>query len=127
MTACVGPGEAGHHASTSPSEWLRERRCGASRRWWLGCAVRGALVGLSGALALCVPDFGSFISLMGAVTNSALIFTLPTLFYLRVFGSEIGLPTRLACVAVLILALVASVMSALASVRSMATHGASDQ
>lgn len=53
-------------------------------------AVRSLLVIITGAVALLVPHFGEVIGLIGSIGASMLAFTMPALFYLRLFYPTIS-------------------------------------
>ncbi|KAF9142214.1 hypothetical protein BGX30_003145 [Mortierella sp. GBA39] len=48
--------------------------------------IRLAVVGVCGAIAITVPFFGNFLSLLGALGNCSLIFVLPIIFYFKLIG-----------------------------------------
>ena len=52
---------------------------------WVKNALRSGLVLLSVVLALSIPEFSLFVSLVGAVGSSLLAFILPCVFYMWIF------------------------------------------
>jgi len=73
--------------SMNPVYEVAERLiCGRRYAWWL----RWILVVVVGLLAMLVPNFADFISLVGSSVCVVLLFVLPAAFHLKVFGAEIG-------------------------------------
>ncbi|KAG2190251.1 hypothetical protein INT46_006926 [Mucor plumbeus] len=54
--------------------------------WTLRFIFRGALIVLIAAIAIFVPFFGDFMSLLGAFSNCALVFIFPVVFYYKLTG-----------------------------------------
>ncbi|KAI8393724.1 transmembrane amino acid transporter protein-domain-containing protein [Radiomyces spectabilis] len=54
--------------------------------WILRIALRGALMVVITVIAIYVPFFGDFMSLLGAFSNCALIFIFPVVFYFKLTG-----------------------------------------
>ncbi|KAG2574038.1 amino acid transporter AVT3C-like [Panicum virgatum] len=73
--------------------------CGKRYAWWL----RWILVVVVGLLAMLVPNFADFLSLVGSSVCVVLGFVLPAVFHLKVFGSEIGWAALVADVAVIVI------------------------
>ncbi|XP_072963560.1 amino acid transporter AVT3B-like [Typha angustifolia] len=71
--------------------------CGKTYCWWL----RWALVIAVSLVAMLVPNFADFLSLVGSSVCVVLGFVLPSLFHLKVFGAEMGWFTAI-CDAVII-------------------------
>ncbi|KAF8651867.1 hypothetical protein HU200_063114 [Digitaria exilis] len=73
--------------------------CGKRYAWWL----RWILVVVVGLLAMLVPNFADFLSLVGSSVCVLLGFVLPAAFHLKVFGAEVGWAGVLADVAVIVI------------------------
>ncbi|CAN6249751.1 unnamed protein product [Urochloa humidicola] len=73
--------------------------CGKRYAWWL----RWILVVVVGLLAMLVPNFADFLSLVGSSVCVVLGFVLPAAFHLKVFGSDIGWAALVADVAVIVI------------------------
>ncbi|KAL6652217.1 hypothetical protein ACP70R_011142 [Stipagrostis hirtigluma subsp. patula] len=73
--------------------------CGKRYAWWL----RWILVVVVGLMAMLVPNFADFLSLVGSSVCVVLGFVLPAAFHLKVFGAEIGWPGLVADVAVIVI------------------------
>lgn len=73
--------------------------CGKRYAWWL----RWILVVVVGLLAMLVPNFADFLSLVGSSVCVVLGFVLPAVFHLKVFGSEIAWAALVADVAVIVI------------------------
>ncbi|CEP12895.1 hypothetical protein [Parasitella parasitica] len=54
--------------------------------WTLRLLFRGALIALVAVIAIFVPFFGDFMSLLGAFSNCALVFIFPVVFYYKLTG-----------------------------------------
>ena len=79
--------------------------CGKRYAWWL----RWILVVVVGLLAMLVPNFADFLSLVGSSVCVVLGFVLPATFHLKVFGAEIGWTGLVADVAVIVIGTVLAV------------------
>jgi solute carrier family 36 (proton-coupled amino acid transporter) len=79
--------------------------CGKRYAWWL----RWILVVLVGLLAMLVPNFADFLSLVGSSVCVVLGFVLPAVFHLKVFGTEIGWAGLVADVAVIVIGIALAV------------------
>ncbi|XP_039820987.1 amino acid transporter AVT3C-like [Panicum virgatum] len=73
--------------------------CGKRYAWWL----RWILVVAVGLLAMLVPNFADFLSLVGSSVCVVLGFVLPAVFHLKVFGGEIGWAALVADVVVIVI------------------------
>jgi len=73
--------------------------CGKRYAWWL----RWILVVAVGLLAMLVPNFADFLSLVGSSVCIVLGFVLPAVFHLKVFGGEIGWAALVADVVVIVI------------------------
>jgi amino acid permease len=73
--------------SLETQAWLRtEERFGPFGAWAARAAIRTAIMVIVVILAVYIPYFGDFMSLIGALTNCGLVFLLPVLCYLRLTG-----------------------------------------
>ncbi|KAM3388787.1 hypothetical protein ACQJBY_011118 [Aegilops geniculata] len=72
--------------------------------WWL----RWILVVFVGLMAMLVPNFADFLSLVGSSVCVLLGFVLPAAFHMKVLGAEIGWPALIADVAVIVVGLALS-------------------
>jgi len=59
------------------------------QQWAVFRAIRTALVVTATLVAMFVPGFGNFISLIGSLACALLAFVIPTICYLKIFGSEL--------------------------------------
>ncbi|CAL5025944.1 unnamed protein product [Urochloa decumbens] len=73
--------------------------CGKRYAWWL----RWILVVVVGLLAMLVPNFADFLSLVGSSVCVVLGFVLPAAFHLKVFGGDMGWAALVADVAVIVI------------------------
>ncbi|CAN6276612.1 unnamed protein product [Urochloa humidicola] len=73
--------------------------CGKRYAWWL----RWILVVVVGLLAMLVPNFADFLSLVGSSVCVVLGFVLPAAFHLKVFGGDIGWAALVSDVAVIVI------------------------
>lgn len=73
--------------SMETQEWLgTDRRFGKFGAWVARSAIRIVIMIIIVVLAVEIPYFGDFMSLIGALTNCGLVFLLPVLCYLRLTG-----------------------------------------
>eukprot|EP01094_Clydonella_sp_ATCC50884_P004338 TRINITY_DN13368_c0_g1_i1.p1 TRINITY_DN13368_c0_g1~~TRINITY_DN13368_c0_g1_i1.p1 ORF type:complete len:481 (-),score=173.12 TRINITY_DN13368_c0_g1_i1:343-1665(-) len=82
-------------------------------RWieWYRNAVRTGLVALTVVLALSIPRFSLFVSLVGAIGGSMMAFILPSLFYIAMFRNTAPYLILLSAGSLLVFGLFSSVAS----------------
>lgn len=83
--------------------------------WWL----RWILVVFVGLMAMLVPNFADFLSLVGSSVCVLLGFVLPAAFHIKVLGAEIGWPALIADVAVIVVGLALSASGTWTSLAQM--------
>ncbi|EMS67035.1 hypothetical protein TRIUR3_33946 [Triticum urartu] len=83
--------------------------------WWL----RWILVVFVGLMAMLVPNFADFLSLVGSSVCVLLGFVLPAAFHMKVLGAEIGWPALVADVAVVVVGLALSASGTWTSLAQM--------
>eukprot|EP00164_Ancoracysta_twista_P010026 GFYU01014996.1.p1 GENE.GFYU01014996.1~~GFYU01014996.1.p1 ORF type:complete len:163 (-),score=41.67 GFYU01014996.1:334-822(-) len=89
------------------------------KRRYIFYLYRGGLVILTAAVAIGIPNFALFLSLMGSFSNSLAALILPPLFYLRVFQGQLDLGTRMLNWAILCMGIIAIFVSGTFSVISL--------
>lgn len=60
------------------------------QQWMVFRSIRTALVFVATLIAMFVPGFGSFISLIGSLACALLAFVIPTICYLKIFGDSLN-------------------------------------
>lgn len=88
--------------------------------WWL----RWLLVVFVGLMAMLVPNFADFLSLVGSSVCVLLGFVLPAAFHLKVLGAEIGWPALIGDAAVIVVGVALSLSGTWTSLAQM--FGSSD-
>jgi proton-coupled amino acid transporter len=71
--------------------------------FWARNVYRLLVVALTAVLAIAVPLFGDFVSLVGSFTSSGIAYIFPPLFFLKLFWRETGLLTKLVCLFIITL------------------------
>jgi solute carrier family 36 (proton-coupled amino acid transporter) len=85
--------------------------CGKRYAWWL----RWILVLAVGLMAMLVPNFADFLSLVGSSVCIVLGFVLPAAFHLKVFGGDVGCVGLVSNLAVIIIGIALAVSGTWAS------------
>ena len=87
------------------------------RRLPLRVVSRTFVMSLALGLALAVPSFPILLTLVASITNTMTCFILPCLFYVSLYRDIIAWPELLACVVIIIAALLAAAFGGYAAVR----------
>lgn len=75
-----------HTSSTRALQgWFRQR-FPHQQRWRVFRGFRAAIVLVAALMAMFVPGFGAFISLIGSLACALLAFVIPAFCHLRIFG-----------------------------------------
>ena len=95
-----------------PPGWLRRFRF-SSRSWFLArsMALRTVVVACSVALAVAIPYFDLFLSLVGGLGSAQLMFIMPPLCYMAIFWRQSSYAMRGANIALLIFGIVTLVVT----------------
>jgi len=78
----------------NPTERMLERVCGTDdlkqpKNKLYGVVLRTCVVAITVVLAFWIPDFGDFLNLVSACTNTATTFVFPCLFHMKLFWPEV--------------------------------------
>lgn len=95
-------------------------RTGKPTYWLEQNLVRMAEVVFVAGIALAIPLFGLFSSLIGAFSVSAIMLIMPCIFYLKMFWDELGTGAIAFCYFVLVLGVFGSVISTVVDVLDIA-------
>ena len=87
------------------------RMASASKALWNRRAIRVAVILVTTALALAVPDFGLACNLVGSVANSLVGLIMPPLFYRKLMGDRLTACERGTCATIVGLGFVLMVVS----------------
>ncbi|KAG2173616.1 hypothetical protein INT43_005034 [Umbelopsis isabellina] len=107
--------------SMETQEWLgTDRRFGKFGAWVARSAIRIVIMIIIVVLAVEIPYFGDFMSLIGALTNCGLVFLLPVLCYLRLTGIRNKPFYELAwCCLILLLGVVGMVFGTIDAIKAL--------
>ena len=67
---------------------LPYHRCGAKKKWLLVLLERALVLCFMAVVAILVPSFGLFASLIGAIFGTTMIYVLPALYHFVLFKRE---------------------------------------
>ncbi|KAG1445640.1 hypothetical protein G6F56_009843 [Rhizopus delemar] len=88
--------------------------------WALRILLRGTLMIIIAVIAIFVPFFGDFMSLLGAFSNCALILIFPIIFYLKLTGfRNKPIAELILCFFVVLLGLVGLIFGTISAVRAL--------
>ncbi|KAI9245019.1 transmembrane amino acid transporter protein-domain-containing protein [Sporodiniella umbellata] len=88
--------------------------------WALRFLLRGTMMVIIAVIAIYVPFFGDFMSLLGAFSNCALVLIFPIVFYLKLTGlRNKRFPELVLCFFVVLLGLVGLIFGTISAVRAL--------
>jgi len=102
-------------------EWLfsRGHLNPNSHKLWKQNGIRAGLVTLTVSVAVLFPSFDVLVSLVGSLGSSALQFVFPSLFFLRLKWSDIGVPLRVLVCGYVIFGVCAGILGTLQTIYDM--------
>eukprot|EP00030_Apusomonadida_sp_AF-17_P001156 a180040_41.p1 GENE.a180040_41~~a180040_41.p1 ORF type:complete len:435 (-),score=182.52 a180040_41:20-1294(-) len=100
--------------TTLVERFLLGNRVSKSTYWLEQNVVRALEVVLIASIAIAIPLFGLFSSLIGAFSVSCIMLILPCVFYLKMFWDELSTLSIAFCIFVLVLGVFGSIISTIA-------------
>ncbi|RKP07203.1 transmembrane amino acid transporter protein-domain-containing protein [Thamnocephalis sphaerospora] len=99
---------------------IEVQRIGRVKEFLGRAFIRTASVTVAALIAMYMPSFGSFMSLLGAIDTCMLVFVLPIICYMRLFGWRSIRPLELVwCAIILIIGLMGCVLGSISAVKEM--------